>query len=48
MKIIIDADACPVVDITVSTAKERGLGCIIVCDNTHSVERDGAETIVVD
>ena len=48
MKIIIDADACPVVDITVKTAKERGLGCIIVCDNTHSIEKDGAKTIVVD
>ena len=48
MKIIIDADACPVVDITVNTAKERGLECIIVCDNTHSIERDGVKTIVVD
>ena len=48
MKIIIDADACPVVDITVRTAKERGAECIIVCDNTHSIERDAAETIVVD
>ena len=48
MKIIIDADACPVLDITVSTAKERGIECIIVCDNTHSIEKDGATTIVVD
>ena len=40
MKIIIDADACPVVDITVSTAKERGLECIIVCDNTHFIEKN--------
>ena len=48
MKIIIDADACPVVDITISAAKERGLECIIVCDNTHTIERDGATTIVVD
>ena len=48
MKIIIDADACPVVDITLSTAKERGIPCIIVCDNTHSIEKDGAETVVVD
>ena len=48
MKIIIDADACPVVDITVNVAKERELECIIVCDNTHAIERDGATTIVVD
>ncbi len=48
MRIIIDADACPVVDITVNVAKEHGLECIIVCDNTHTIERDGATTIVVD
>ena len=48
MKIIIDADACPVVDITVNVAKERGFECIIVCDNTHTIERDYATTIVVD
>ena len=48
MKIIIDADACPVVDITVNVAKERRIECIIVCDNTHTIERDGAKTIVVD
>ena len=48
MKIIIDADACPVVDITVNTAKERNLECIIVCDNSHSIEKEGAKTIVVD
>ena len=48
MKIIIDADACPVVDITVNTAKAREIECIIVCDNTHTIERDGATTIVVD
>ena len=37
MKIIIDADACPVVDITVNTAKERGFLCIIVYDITPRV-----------
>ena len=48
MKIIIDADACPVVDVTVKIAKEKNIECIVVCDNTHTIERDGAETIVVD
>lgn len=48
MKIIIDADACPVVDIAVNTAKEKNIQCIIVCDNTHTIEKDGAVTIVVD
>ena len=48
MKIIIDADACPVVDIAVETAKKRSLECIIVCDNTHFIQKDGAVTVVVD
>ena len=48
MKIIIDADACPVVDIAVNVAKEKNIQCIIVCDNTHTNEKDGAVTIVVD
>lgn len=48
MKIIIDADACPVVDIAVSIAKERNLKCILVCDNTHFIQKDGTETIIVD
>ncbi len=48
MKIIIDADACPVVDIAVNIAKKRNLECIIVCDNTHSIQKDGAVTVVVD
>ncbi len=48
MKIIIDADACPVVDIAVNVAKEKNIQCIIVCDNTHTIEKDGAATIVVD
>ena len=48
MKIIIDADACPVVDIAVGIAKERKIECIIVCDNTHSIQKDGAVTVIVD
>ena len=48
MKIIIDADACPVVDIAVDIAKERNIECIIVCDNTHFIQKDGAVTVVVD
>lgn len=47
MKIIIDADACPVTDIAVNIAKEKGIECIIVCDTAHEIVRAGAETIVV-
>lgn len=48
MRIIIDADACPVTDITLQLAEERGIPCTIVCDNAHYIVRDTAETIVVD
>ncbi len=48
MKIFIDADGCPVVDITVRTAKRYGIECIIICDTSHSIHREGVKTIIVD
>ncbi|WP_297957891.1 DUF188 domain-containing protein [uncultured Ruminococcus sp.] len=48
MRIFIDADGCPVVDIAVRTAKRYGVGCTIICDTSHSIQRDGADTIIVD
>ena len=47
MQIFIDADGCPVVDITVKIAKQAGLDCVIVCDTSHVFEKDGAKTITV-
>lgn len=47
MRILIDADGCPVVDIAVRLAKEAGMDCLILCDTAHRIERDGAETRVV-
>lgn len=47
MKILIDADGCPVVDITVNVAKEHEIPCIILCDTSHIFEKDGATTITV-
>ena len=48
MKIYIDADGCPVVDITVRLAKKYGVECTAICDTSHRIERDGVRTIVVD
>lgn len=48
MKILIDADACPVVDITVALAKEFGKRCVIICDTAHYIIRDGAETVTAE
>ncbi|MGL4533462.1 MAG: YaiI/YqxD family protein [Fusobacteriaceae bacterium] len=47
MKIIIDADACPVTDIATKIGKEKGIECIIVCDTAHKIIKEGVETIVV-
>lgn len=48
MRIFIDADGCPVVDIAVRTAKRYRIECTIICDTAHSIQRDGADTIIVD
>lgn len=47
MKIIIDADACPVTDIALKIGKEKNIQCIIVCDTAHEIRREGVETVVV-
>lgn len=45
-RILIDADACPVVDETIKIAKGFGLECLILCDTSHHIEREGAQTMV--
>lgn len=47
MKILIDADGCPVVDLTVRMAKQKQVDCLIFCDTAHVFEKDGAVTITV-
>jgi len=47
MTIFIDADGCPVVDITVKLAKQAKANCIIICDTAHIFEKPGAKTITV-
>ena len=48
MKVLIDADACPVVDIAVRLCKEFQTPCLLLCDTAHQMHRDGAETLVFD
>lgn len=48
MKVFIDADACPVVNETVMLCREFEKECIIICDTSHRIEKDGAQTIVVE
>lgn len=45
--ILIDADACPVVNETIQIAGKFGFRCILICDTAHEMHRDGAETIIV-
>lgn len=45
MKILIDADGCPVVDAVVRIAKERYIACYILCDTAHVFEKEGATTL---
>ena len=47
MTVLIDADGCPVVDITVRLSNQAQANCVILCDASHEIERAGATTIVV-
>ena len=48
MKVLIDADACPVVDIAVALCRRYRVPCTLLCDTAHTMHRDGAETLVFD
>lgn len=45
MRILIDADGCPVVDTSIRLAKRHKIDCLILCDTSHVFEKDGAETL---
>lgn len=48
MKILIDADGCPVVRLTISVAREYGIQAVIFCDTSHEFHEDGVKTVTVD
>lgn len=48
MKVLIDADACPVVNIAVSLCHQYKTECILLCDTAHEIYRDGVQTLVFD
>lgn len=48
MKVLIDADACPVVDIAVGLCAEFATECVLFCDTAHQMHRAGAQTLVFD
>ena len=48
MEIFIDADGCPVVDLTLQIAARYGIPCVILCDTSHVFSRENVQTVVVD
>ncbi len=46
MKILIDGDGCPVIDLTIKIAKKFNIDVIIMCDTSHVFNKDGAKTMV--
>lgn len=47
MKLWIDADASPVVDLAIDIASRAGVPVTLVCDDAHVMNRPGADTITV-
>lgn len=48
IKILIDADGCPVVKKVIVISQMNDVKCIIVCDSCHIFKTDYAEVITVD
>jgi uncharacterized protein YaiI (UPF0178 family) len=48
MKILVDADACPVKGIIVRVAKEYGIPVIMLTDTSHLLYSDYCEVVTVD
>ena len=47
MRVLIDADGCPVVRIAVDCAKQHGIPVTLVCDSAHIFNLPGVEIITV-
>ena len=48
MKVLIDADACPVTSIAVNLCRQFSVPCVLLCDTAHAIYKDGAETLIFD
>lgn len=48
MKLLVDADGCPVVDIAVRLSQKHRIPCLLLCDTAHELHREGAVTLVFD
>ena len=48
MKVLIDADGCPVVNIAVQLCYQQGVACELLCDTAHAFQSAFATTLVFD
>lgn len=45
MRILIDADGCPVVDAAIQVATLHQVSCLLLCDTSHQLKKEGAKTL---
>ncbi|MCH7321312.1 YaiI/YqxD family protein [Solibacillus sp. MA9] len=48
LKLLIDADSCPVVDLALFVSSQFEIIPILFCDTSHRIERENVKTIIVD
>lgn len=48
IKVLIDADGCPVTDIAIGLCRQFAVPCLLLCDTAHDFHRDGAQTLIFD
>ena len=48
MKVLIDADACPVTNIAIKLCSTHHVECLLLCDTAHEFYCDGAKTLIFD
>lgn len=47
MKILVDADACPVTRIVEQIAKREDIPCVLLCDTNHVLSSDYSEVKII-
>jgi uncharacterized protein YaiI (UPF0178 family) len=47
MKILVDADACPVTRIVEQVAQKENISCVLLCDTNHVLHSDYSEVKII-
>ena len=48
MRVLVDADGCPVVKIAMDICRKNNIEMIVICDTSHVFNLEGIQTIMVD